>query len=319
MHRYSLSHVLSYTRMTNSSNGSSPSIDKPNSITHGHQFSPTLPIHIFVTRASPTVIDTHHSPLSLSSLFTLLYCRRTVLPFCRLIGQHLFPWRLGSSSLERDHRDSARAISITNPGSTGASTGITNAVRRNETVDDRTYPLIAPTPSGHLSTTTTTNGKRDEEDLMQHQQTLPQSKVSLAESQFYARTSMTPNTKRTDVLNGKSDGTHSSTPIDDTFHDATDDLNMSKDQTVPSKGKPPASQTSIATDGLENAYTAVLSVSDYRPCVYRVSERAAVASFSFADRTDFCTCRLFFLIYSFQRGRWNSIQSVSIYPSANRK
>ena len=64
-----------------------------------------------------------------------------------------------------------------------------------------------------------------------------QSGPSLAETQFYARTSHTPTTKRHGLIFQKSDEIYSTPPIEDTFHDAIDDLNSNKDQRIDEKGK----------------------------------------------------------------------------------
>ncbi len=91
-------------------------------------------------------------------------------------------------SLEKDHRETTRTISIQNIGSSGTSTGITNSVRKNETINDQIYPMVESTPS----TTKTVAEKREGEDAIQ------QSGIALAESQFYARSSNTPHLKRHD-------------------------------------------------------------------------------------------------------------------------
>jgi len=88
-------------------------------------------------------------------------------------------------SLEKDHRETTRTISIQNIGSSGTSTGITNSVRKNETINK---PMVDSTSS----TTKTVAKKREEEDIIQ------QSGIVLAESQFYVRSSNTPNLKRHD-------------------------------------------------------------------------------------------------------------------------
>jgi hypothetical protein len=65
-----------------------------------------------------------------------------------------------------------------------------------------------------------------------------QSGSSLAETQFYARTSHTPTTtKRHELIYQKSDDIYSTPPIEDTFHDAIDDLNTNKDQIIDDKSK----------------------------------------------------------------------------------
>jgi hypothetical protein len=85
-----------------------------------------------------------------------------------------------------------------------------------------------------LSSTKTINGKKEGRDIMQGEQ---QTGSSFAESQFYARTSNTPTTKRHGLIQKNSDEIYSTPPIEDTFHDAIDDLNISKDQIIDDKGK----------------------------------------------------------------------------------
>jgi hypothetical protein len=88
---------------------------------------------------------------------------------------------LDSSLPEKDHRENIQTI-----GSSGTSTGITNSVRKNETVNNQTYAVVESTPS----TTKIIGEKREGENIKQ------QSEITLAESQFYARTSNTPYSKR---------------------------------------------------------------------------------------------------------------------------
>jgi hypothetical protein len=85
-----------------------------------------------------------------------------------------------------------------------------------------------------LSSTKTTNGRKEGRDIMQREQ---QSGLSLAETQFYARTSHTPTTKRHGLIFQKSDEIYSTPPIEDTFHDAIDDLNTNKEQIIDDKSK----------------------------------------------------------------------------------
>jgi len=85
-----------------------------------------------------------------------------------------------------------------------------------------------------LSSTKTTHGKKEGRDIMEHEQ---QSGSSLAESQFYARTSNTPITQRHDLIYTKSDEIYSSPPMDDIFHDAIDDFSTNQDQTIDDKSK----------------------------------------------------------------------------------
>jgi hypothetical protein len=85
-----------------------------------------------------------------------------------------------------------------------------------------------------LSSTKTTNGKKEGRDIMQREQ---QSGSSLTETQFYARTSHTPTTKRHGLIYQKSDDIYSTPPIEDTFHDAIDDLNTNRDPIIDDKSK----------------------------------------------------------------------------------
>lgn len=62
--------------------------------------------------------------------------------------------------------------------------------------------------------------------------------TSLAESQFYARTSASPTLQRQELREEpKSDEIYSSPPPDDTYHDAIDDLSSTRDPILPEKGK----------------------------------------------------------------------------------
>jgi hypothetical protein len=142
---------------------------------------------------------------------------------------------IDSSSQEPVRSISARTISFHDIGTSGTSTGITNSVRQNEATNGRADVLVEASSSLQLSSAKTINGKREGRDIMQPEQ---QSEPSLAESQFYARTSSTPSTKRHDLIFQESDEIYSSPPpIDDTFHDAIDDLNMTKDQIIDDKSK----------------------------------------------------------------------------------
>ena len=60
---------------------------------------------------------------------------------------------------------------------------------------------------------------------------------SLTETQFYARTSRTPIPKRHELIYQKSDEIYSTPPIEDTFHDAIDDLHTRRDQIIDDKRK----------------------------------------------------------------------------------
>jgi hypothetical protein len=114
-----------------------------------------------------------------------------------------------SSTTGKDQRENVQVIANRNIGSSGPNTGITNSVRKNETINNT---VIESIPS--------TNDKKEG--------------ISFAETQFYARTSNTPPcSKRHDINDEKiTNEIYSSPPLDDTFHDAIDDLNISKDQLI---------------------------------------------------------------------------------------
>lgn len=79
---------------------------------------------------------------------------------------------LDSSLPEKEHGELCRTT----------STGITNSVRKNETIES--------TPS----TTKNLVEKREGEEMI-----IPKTETTFAESQFYARTSSTPYSKRQDL------------------------------------------------------------------------------------------------------------------------
>jgi len=141
---------------------------------------------------------------------------------------------IDSSSPEKDRCITTRAVSIHDIGNSGTSTGITNSIRKNEIGTDQADELVDSNPSIQLSSTKTTNNKKEGRDIMQREQ---QSGSSFAETQFYARTSHTPTNKRHDFMYQKADEIYSTPPIEDTFHDAIDDLNINKDQIIDDKSK----------------------------------------------------------------------------------
>ncbi|UJR20854.1 hypothetical protein I4U23_023964 [Adineta vaga] len=135
---------------------------------------------------------------------------------------------LHSSTPERDHRHGIpAAISQHTVGSSGAHTGITNSVRKNETKTEKKYSTAESTPSTRNNTVSTPviNKEKEGENIIQQSKSGP----SFIESQFYARTSNTPQTKRSD-LNG--------TKSNERSHDAVDDLKISIDQMIHSNGSP---------------------------------------------------------------------------------
>ncbi|CAF2819700.1 unnamed protein product [Rotaria sp. Silwood2] len=141
------------------------------------------------------------------------------------------------SSPERDPRNNIRPISVHNIGNDGTCTGITNAVRKSETINDQTYAIVDSTPSTTKIKIISTNEKKEGEDVIQQQQQQQQqpTEISLAESQFYARSSGTPYTKRHELIDEKVNEVYSSPPADDTFHDAINDFNINKDQIMHEK------------------------------------------------------------------------------------
>jgi len=138
------------------------------------------------------------------------------------------------SPAENDPCITTRAISIHDISNSGTSTGITNFICKNEFTTDQDICLVESSPSLQLSSTKTTSSKNEGRDIMEREQ---RSGLSLAETQFYARTSHTPITKRHDLIYQKSDEIYSTPPIEDTFHDAIDDLNINKDQIIDDKSK----------------------------------------------------------------------------------
>jgi hypothetical protein len=136
---------------------------------------------------------------------------------------------IDSSSPEKDRCITTRATSIHEIGNSGTSTGITNSICKNEITTNQADILVESNSFIQLSSTKTTNGKKEERDIMQREQP---SGLSLGESQFYAKTSHTPTNKRHGLIYQESDEIYSSPPIEDTFHDAIDDLNINKDQVI---------------------------------------------------------------------------------------
>jgi hypothetical protein len=61
--------------------------------------------------------------------------------------------------------------------------------------------------------------------------------TSFAESQFYARTSQAPRIKRRERMYRRSDDIYPSIPLEEAFHDATDNLQVLADHTIDSKRK----------------------------------------------------------------------------------
>ncbi len=153
---------------------------------------------------------------------------------CFIAGIHTHSDHIDFSSPEKDRSIGTRAISYHDIGSSGTSTGLTNSIRKHENTIDQADILVESSFPKHLSSTKTTNGKKEGRDIMEHEQ---QSRSSLAESQFYARTSNTPITQRHDLIYTKSDEIYSSPPMDDIFHDAIDDLSTNQDQTIDDKSK----------------------------------------------------------------------------------
>ncbi|CAM4895290.1 unnamed protein product [Rotaria socialis] len=134
---------------------------------------------------------------------------------------------LDSSLPVRDQRHNVRAISTTTIGNDGTSMGITNSVRKHETPNAQTFSMVESTPSTTKPKSTTTNEQREGADIVQPQQ---QSGISFAESQFYARTSDSPYSKRHHFNDEKVTEVYSSPQVDDSCQDVMNDLDINKDQ-----------------------------------------------------------------------------------------
>ena len=115
---------------------------------------------------------------------------------------------LDSTSTDRDHHHNARAISVQTIGTQGTSTGITNAVRKNATTNnDQICSTIESAPIlTKIDAIKTTDNKLEDDSIVQQQ-----TKISLDESQFYARTSTSPYSKRHDFNDDNSKELSSST------------------------------------------------------------------------------------------------------------
>ncbi|CAF0992532.1 unnamed protein product [Rotaria sordida] len=111
-------------------------------------------------------------------------------------------------SSERDPRNNTRATSV------------------HDISNDGTCTVDSTIPSTTKIKTISTNEKQEGENIIQQQTT----GISLAESQFYARSSNTPCIKRQNFIDEKINEIYSSPPADDTFQDAINDLNINKDQ-----------------------------------------------------------------------------------------
>ncbi|CAF1063837.1 unnamed protein product [Adineta ricciae] len=106
-------------------------------------------------------------------------------------------------------------------GSSGTHTGITNSVRKNETRTERKHPTVESTPSirSNAVSTPIITREREGDDIMQQSN----AGISLTESQFYARTSNTPQTKRSDLNERK---------MNEISHDNVADMKISRNQMV---------------------------------------------------------------------------------------
>ncbi|CAF2917376.1 unnamed protein product [Rotaria sp. Silwood2] len=133
---------------------------------------------------------------------------------------------IDSSSPGKDRSICTRAISIHDIGNSGTSTGITNSIRKNEITVDQTNILVESSSSKQLSSAKTRDNKKEGRNIMQKEQ---KTGSSLAEPQFYARTSNTSTKKQYDLIFQKPDQIYSSPMIKDTYHDAIDDLQINKD------------------------------------------------------------------------------------------
>ncbi|CAF1131336.1 unnamed protein product [Adineta steineri] len=135
---------------------------------------------------------------------------------------------LHSSTLERDRRNSVQAISNHTIGSSGTHTGITNAIRKNETTTD---PMVESFSSAKNTILIPTNGEREGEDIIQP----TKSGISFVEPQFYARSSNIPQPKRSDFVSKKAEEFYSSPkPILDDFKNNKDQI-IINDKVIPRK------------------------------------------------------------------------------------
>ena len=141
---------------------------------------------------------------------------------------------LDSSSTEKDRPISTRALSIHDIGTSGTSTGITNSIYKTSINDEQADVLLDSSPSIQLSLTKTTNGKGAEEDIMQREQ---QSGPSLAETQFYARTTPTPVSKRHALIFQKSEEIYSTPPLEPTFQDPIDHYKANSNRFIDDQSK----------------------------------------------------------------------------------
>lgn len=214
--------MLSYVSMDNSF----LMPENTNNHTYGHKFCQTLSFYIFVNIILPIAIQTNHS------LFTMMYLCYVILLCCN-VGKHTFLSCIDSSSTEKDRRYSPQALSVHAIGSTGTHTGITNSVRKKESIHDQTYPMVESTPSTKKTIPPSTNGNREGADIIEQSQP----GIPFSESQFYARTLNIPYSKRPDFNDRKADEYYSSPPSNEVFYDTIDDLNRYKDQMINNKGK----------------------------------------------------------------------------------
>lgn len=97
----------------------------------------------------------------------------------------------------------------------------------SENLRKRSIPRTGLTNSLHLSNLPPSNVNEGVENL--DEKSIPK-EISLAETQFYARTSASPTIQLANEI-------CSSPPADDTFHDAIDDLSSARDPTPMDKGK----------------------------------------------------------------------------------
>lgn len=129
-----------------------------------------------------------------------------------------------TAAADNDRSNSLRALSIHDIGTSRTSTGITNSIYKTRIRDEQADVLVDSSPSRQLPLTKTTNGRREDNEeeriIMQREQ---QSRTSLAETQFYARTSHTPVSKRHGLIFQKSDEIYSTPPLDNKFPHTIDD------------------------------------------------------------------------------------------------
>lgn len=149
---------------------------------------------------------------------------------------------LDSFGPETSRFSSIQLLSSHDIGHIGTSTGITNSIRKSELIHDQTDIKSELSLSPHYLSSAkpttissyATNNKNNKENLMHREDTAG---FSLSESQFYARTSLTPITKRKDFIYKPTEDMFASAPCEETFHDAVEDFQIRQDQSIDEKSK----------------------------------------------------------------------------------